>query len=192
MTSYADYLFVISPPESIIYEISRYKRASARIIGQFKGLDTPAHVVVAQVERQKPFYADSAVVQMERTFNAMPPVQLYIDGFRYFELLHNQYTIYANIRSTPNVEDWFERVKKVLNIRKTLVPHIAVVKNIDHEHFTALWPHFRHKQFLMPFWVKELKIAKRETFANIPKWQAYKTFGFGNMTSINSHLGQGR
>src|SRR3954466_6710211 len=104
MTSYADYLFLLSPPENIKELIGKYKKASAKHIGEFKSLESPAYISVMHVERQKPYFADHTVTRMENTMNIMPPVLLHIDGFKYFAHLHGKYTIYAHIRITSAVD----------------------------------------------------------------------------------------
>ncbi len=184
MTSYADYLFLLSPPEPVKELIGKYKKASAKHIGNFKSMDAPAHISVIHMERQKPYYADHTVSQIERAINIMPPVLLHIDGFKYFSQLHSQYTIYAHIRITPAVDAWFTLLKKNLSIRKTLVPHVTVVRNVSEADFKTLWPHFKHKKVVEPFWIKELKIVKRETFGGSLKWEAFKTFGFRGMRNL--------
>ncbi|MCQ6956790.1 2'-5' RNA ligase family protein [Mucilaginibacter aquariorum] len=187
MTSYADYLFLLSPPEPVKELIGKYKKASAKHIGEFKSMDSPAHISVMHAERQKPFFAD--VTKLEKSLNIMPPVLLHIDGFKYFPHLHSQYTIYAHIRITPAVDAWFSLLKKNLSIRKTLVPHITVTRNIPEADFDTLWPHFHHKKLVEPFWIKELKIVKRETFGSFPKWEPFKTFRFRGTKSFE-HLAE--
>jgi 2'-5' RNA ligase len=184
MTSYADYLFLLSPPEAIKHEISRYKKASARLIGDYKSMDSPAHISLLHVERQKPFFANTTVGLMEKKLYIMPPVLLHVDGFRYFTHLHSKMTIYAHIRSTPAVEAWFTLLKKNLNIKKALIPHITVARDIPETDFNTLWPYFRHKQLVEPFWINELKIVQRETFGSIPKWAPFKTFQFRGTKSF--------
>jgi 2'-5' RNA ligase len=189
MTSYADYLFLLSPPEPVKELIGKYKKASAKYIGEFKSMDSPAHISVMHAERQKPFFADHTVTRMEQTLNIMPPVLLHVDGFKYFTHLHSQYTIYAHIRITPAVDAWFTLLKKNLSIRKTLIPHITVTRNIPEADFNTLWPHFRHKKVVEPFWINELKIVKRETFGSFPKWEPFKTFRFRGTKSFE-YLGR--
>jgi 2'-5' RNA ligase len=186
MTSYADYLFLLSPPEPVKELVGKYKKASAKHIGNFKSMDSPAHISVMHMERQKPHFADHTVSQIERVINIMPLVLLHIDGFKYFSHLHNQYTIYAHIRITPAVDAWFTLLKKHLSIRKTLVPHVTVVRNVSEADFNTLWPHFKHKKVVEPFWIKELKIVKRETFGGSPKWEPFKTFGFKGMRNMEA------
>jgi 2'-5' RNA ligase len=186
MTSYADYLFLLSPPEAIKHEILRYKKASARLIGDYKSMDSPAHISIMHVERQKPFFANTTISQIEKKLYIMPPVLLHVDGFRYFTHLHSKMTIYAHIRSSPAVEAWFTLLKKNLNIKKALVPHITIARDIPEADFNTLWPHFRHKKLVEPFWINELKIVQRETFGSFPKWEKFKTFPFKGTKSFEN------
>lgn len=179
ITSYADYLFLLSPPENIKHEISRYKKASVKYIGEFGSMHTPAHITVNQLERQKPYIIDAAIENIEAKINAMPSVLLHLDGFKYFEHLHSKMTIYAYIRNTSAMENWFTLLRKNLNIKKALVPHITVVRNIPEVDFKKLWPNFKNKKLLEPFWLSELKILQRETFGTTAeKWEPYKTIQF--------------
>jgi len=181
MTSYADYLFLLSPPENIKHEISRYKKASVKYIGEFSSMQSPAHITLNQLERQKPYMVDTAIQNLEAKINAMPSVLLHMDGFKYFEHVHSKMTIYAYIRSTPAMEDWFTLLRKNLNIKKIVVPHITVVRNIPEMDFKKLWPNFKNKKLLEPFWIYELKIVQRETFGTTAgKWESYKTIRFKN------------
>ena len=178
MDMYEDYLMLLSPPEHVKHEIARYKKASAKLIGNYKSMDSPAHISVQHLERQKPFMAETNHLKLEKSINEMPPVLLHVDGFKYFAHLHSKMTIYAHIRITPSVDEWFTLLKKKLSIRKTIVPHITVVRDIQEVDFNLLWPNFRHKKLVEPYWVNELKMLKRETFAPSPKWIPFKTFEF--------------
>ncbi|OOQ62029.1 2'-5' RNA ligase family protein [Mucilaginibacter pedocola] len=185
MTGYADYLFLLSPPENIRHEVARYKKASVKHIGEFGGMNSPAHITINQLERQKPFMMDTAFERVENILQAMPPILLHLDGFKYFEHLHGKHTIYGYIRSTPAMEDWFALLRKNLKIKKALVPHITVVRNIPEVDFKKLWPHFHHKKLLEPFWIHELKVLQRETFGTTSgKWEPYKTIPFKNTEAL--------
>jgi len=181
MTSYADYLFLLSPPEPVKHEIARYKKASVKYIGEFNSMQSPAHITINQLERQKPYMVDTAFERIENTLQAMPPVLLHLDGFKHFTHLHSKFTIYAYIRSTSAMEDWFALLRKNLNIKKAIVPHITVVRNVPEADFNKLWPNFKHKKLVEPFWIYELKILQRETFGTTAgKWEPYKTIRFKN------------
>jgi 2'-5' RNA ligase len=181
MTGYADYLFLLSPPENIRHEVARYKKASVKYIGDFGRMNSPAHITINQLERQKPFMMDTAFERIQGILQAMPPVLLHMDGFKYFEHLHSKNTIYAYIRSTPAMEEWFALLRKNLNIKKAVVPHITVVRNVPEADFKKLWPNFKHKKLLEPFWIHELKVLQRETFGTTAgKWEPYKTIPFKN------------
>lgn len=185
MTGYSDYLFLLTPPENIGQEIARYKKASVKHIGEFGSMNSPAHITLNQLERQKPYMMDTAFERIQSSLQAMPPVLLHMDGFKYFEHLHSKNTIYAYIRSTPAMESWFGLLRKTLNIKKAVLPHITVVRNVPETDFKKLWPHFHHKKLLEPFWIHELKILQRETFGTTAgKWEAYKTIPFKNTAGL--------
>ncbi|MBD1392172.1 2'-5' RNA ligase family protein [Mucilaginibacter glaciei] len=181
ITTYADCLFLLSPPEHIKNEIARYKKASLKYIGEFSSMQSPAHITVNQLERQKPYMVDAAFERIEGKLHAMPAILLHMDGFKYFEHLHGKMTIYAYIRSTPAMEDWFALLRKNLNIKKAITPHITVVRNIPEADYNKLWPNFKNKKLLEPFWIYELKVLQRETFGTTAgKWEPYKTIRFKN------------
>jgi 2'-5' RNA ligase len=178
MSMYEDYLMLLSPPENVKHEIARYKKASARLIGEYKSMNSPAHISIQHLERQKPFMADKNVELMEQDFAALPPVLLHVDGFGHFPHLHKRMTIYANIRTTPAADEWFKQLKKKLRIKKNLTPHITVVRDVSKKDFDTLWPHFRHKKVVEPFWVNKLTLVKRDTFDAFAKWEHFKNFEF--------------
>ncbi len=184
MPMYEDYLMLLSPPEAIKHEISRYKKASAKIIGNYKSINSPAHISIMHMERQKPFMADKNVELMEQTLAQLPPVLLHWDGFAHFTHLHKKMTIYGNIRSTPASDEWFNQLKKKLKIKKNIAPHITVVRDVPEEKFNMLWPHFRHKKLVEPFWINALTVVKRDTFDAYAQWEFFKSFGFKNKTGF--------
>jgi len=181
---YEDYLMLLSPPAIIKHEIARYKKASARLIGEYKSMDAPAHISILHMERQKPFMADKNIILMEQSLNQLPPVLLHWDGFGYFTHLHNRMTIYGNIRGTPATDEWFSQLKKKLKIKKHIVPHLTVTRNIPEHDFNTLWPHFRHKKIVKPFWINALTVVKRDTFDAYAKWEFFKAFQFKNHTGF--------
>lgn len=181
MNMYEDYLMLLSPPEPVKHEIARYKKASARLIGQFKSMDSPAHISVQHLERQKPFMSGKNMELIEQAVNTMPPVLLHLDGFAHFAHLHNRMTIYGTIRSTRASDDWFGTLKKKLRIKKNIIPHITVVRDVAEADFDKLWSHFRHKKLVEPFWIKELTILKRDSLDSLAKWDKFKVFEFKNI-----------
>lgn len=189
MTGYADYLFLLSPPQTVIDEVARYKKASAKHIGNFSSMNAPAHISIMKAERQKPYFAENTLSRLEPRLGIMPPILLHIDGFKYFEHLHDKKTIYAMIRNTTAVDDWFVLMRKNLGIKKVFVPHITVCRNINDEQFKTLWPNFRHKKWTEPFWAGELTVTRRETFEPYSKWQTVKTIPFRGSKSMQYDTG---
>lgn len=184
MTMYEDYLMLLSPPETVKHEVARYKKASAKLIGNYQSMDSPAHISILHLDRQTHSMKEKTNGVMEPSLRQLPPVLLHMDGFGHFPHLHAKMTIYANIRSTPAVDEWFSQLKKKLKIKKTLTPHITIARNIPEKDFKILWPHFKHKQLVEPFWVNALTVVKRDTFDAYAKWEFYKKYEFKNQVGF--------
>lgn len=114
MEAYVDYMMLIAPPKSVMYDIDRYKRASARIIGDFPGLRSPAHISINRQHRCKPFIAQHGLSQMAEKLGHISPMELKISNFKYFTHGPNAMTIYACIVVDQHAERWFKDRKSVV------------------------------------------------------------------------------
>ncbi|MDB5139627.1 MAG: hypothetical protein JWR12_1543 [Mucilaginibacter sp.] len=181
MLNYADYLMIISLPDAIAKEISRYKQASVNCIGHFEGMYSTAHIVVTHQTRCKPFLVQPAIVQMERRLCTMPPVTLQINGFNYVSHGQTAKTIVAGIEITPQTDKWFRLLIGQMGIKlKNFVPHIVIATNIPVPTFNKLWPNFKDREFTGEFTVKSLTILHRDTYVEYQEWKVYKELIFGN------------
>jgi len=181
MTSYADYLMIISPPDNIIKEISRYKRASVNVIGHFDGMHSTANITITHQTRCKPFLAQPAIEQMAKRLSTMPPVELQINGFGFFNHAQSAKTIYAVVAITPKTESWFRLLKKQMGIKvQNFVPHIIIARNIPITAFNKLWPNFENREWSETFMVDSLTILHRDTFVEYCEWRIYKELFFSN------------
>ena len=180
MMPYADYLMVISPPENIIKEIDRYKRASVNLIGHFEGMHRTAQITITHQTRCKPFLVQPAIIAMANRLSTMPPVELQINGFAFFTQGHAK-TIYAVIESTVKTDNWFKILKNQMGIKvKNFVPHIIIARNIPVTSFNKLWPNFETREWSETFMVNSLTILHRETFVEYCEWKVYKELFFAN------------
>lgn len=178
---YADYLMLLSPPENVKHEVARYKKASAKRIGVFESMDAPAHISIYSAERQKSFIVEPALQRMEDRLRTMPPVALHITGFNYFKHGDKAMTIYAEIKQSDAIKNWFKLLIANMNIKAyALNPHITVARNILPGSFDTLWPHFEQAKCQELFWIKELTILKRETFGHERNWKKHRLIGFKN------------
>ncbi|TWR31230.1 2'-5' RNA ligase family protein [Mucilaginibacter pallidiroseus] len=192
MTFYNDYLVLLSPPTAIKNEIDRYKRATARLIGDYKSRYSPAHISVDTMPRQKPFYIEPVIDRLEYKIARMPPVLLHLDGFAFFEHLHGKMTVYASLKNTPSTDSWFTLLAKELGIKKAFTPHITIARDITGEQFNLLWPVIRHKKLAEPFWINELTICKRDTFSGPRTWQHFKRYAFKNDMTLGPAVNSGQ
>jgi hypothetical protein len=181
MNAYADYLMIISLPDDLVKEISRYKQASVNAIGHFEGMHNRACIVITQQVRCKPFFAQPALVCMGKRLSTMPPMELYFNGFGHCNASQTTKTIFAKIEQTEHTQDWFNLLTIQMGIKITdFVPQITVVRNIPVTAFNKLWPNFENREFRHRLMVNHLTILHRDTFAEHIQWQVYREFHFGN------------
>jgi len=181
MLSYSDYLIVISPPAALKKDIGRYKRASANLIGHFEGMHSIAHITVTHQTRCKPYLIQPAILQMEKRLNCIPPIDLHINGFDFFNHGQTAKTIYAVIERTAKTDNWFKLLKTQMGIKiKSFVPHITIVRNIPVSSFNKLWPNFENREFTQTFNARSLNVLHRDTFSEHRRWRPYKELFFLN------------
>ncbi|HEY2580767.1 MAG TPA: 2'-5' RNA ligase family protein [Mucilaginibacter sp.] len=181
MQFYTDYLMVISPPDHIKKEITRYKRASVNLIGHFEGMHSTAHITITHQTRCKPFLVQPAILKMGIRLKTINPVELQITGFNFFSHGQTAKTIYAEIEITPHSENWFKLLQREMGIKvKNFVPHMAIAKNIPVTAFKKLWPNFENREFSETFKPDSLTILHRETFVEYCEWRVYKELFFAN------------
>jgi hypothetical protein len=181
MQNYADYLVVISPSGEILKGVSRYKQASVNVIGHFEGMYDAGHIIITHQTRCKPFLVQPAIEQMVNRLGTIPPIELHIKGFAFFNHSHTAKTIYAVIEQTDRTENWFKLLQKQMGIRlKGFVPHITIAKNLPVTSFNKLWPHFRDRPWPEAFIVNHLTVLHRDTFVEYCEWRVYRELFFAN------------
>jgi 2'-5' RNA ligase len=181
MQFYTDYLMVISLPDHINKEITRYKRASVNHIGHFEGMHSTAHITVTHQTRCKPFFVQPAIARMEIRLNAINPIELQINGFNFFSHGNMAKTIYAEIEMTSHTETWFKLLTREMGIKvKNYVPHITIAKNIPETAFNRLWPNFESRKLSASFKANGLTILHRETYVEYCEWRVYRELFFAN------------
>lgn len=180
MTGYTDYLMLIAPPDNIRYDIDSYKRASARVIGNYEGLTSPAHISINHQHRSKPFVARHAISQMAGKLGLLTPHQIHICNFKYFTHGDAGMTIYACVVMDEPTQRWFKGLQGSMRIiQKPIVPHITVVRNIHPDKFKLLWPKFEQCKYNASFLADKLIVLERETYNPNARWQKFKEFKFG-------------
>src|ERR1700749_3149944 len=176
MEAYKDYLIILTPPAPIAEQVKKFKQSSARLIGDFEGMHSKAHLTMKRLSRQKPFWTEPMFQQLEKELSLMEPVTLQLNGFATF-LPTDYTTIYAAIKSTPPMEDWFKRLRKCLNEKKS-VPHITIARQVPNEQAKKLWPKFKDRRWNEEFEVKRLTILQKETYGSDKKWKPFTEIPF--------------
>ena len=180
MTDYNDYLFLLEPSDEVKEQIRHYKLKAGEYIGQYPGMKSTAHLSICDISRQKPHIINTFIESVKNKVQSMPPVMLQINGFEYFVHGDDHMTIYAAIKPTYKTDNWFALLKKQLNIKKQITPHITVTKYIPADGFYKLWPELRLLPYKESFTVDKLTILVRETFKPNTRYEVYDRLYFKN------------
>ena len=185
MNTFTDYLLIIQPPDSIKREISRYKRESEKVIGQFEGIFSPACIALTYQTRCKPILVQPVINRWRNDLYNLPSVTLKINGFNYFNHGTTAKTIYAAIERTPEVENWFRLIRKMLGLRiNHLIPHIPIATNIPVTAFNSLWANFDQITFSASFCVDSITILERKTYTEHCEWKVCSELFFENKLNL--------
>lgn len=176
METYKDYMIMLSPPMHIAEKVKKFKQASYRLIGEFDSFHSKAHISLKGLYRQKPFITEPQFEKLEKELSLMEPFTLQVNGFATF-LPTDYTTVYAAILSTATMEDWFKRLRSLLNEKKS-VPHITIARQVPNDKAKKLWPKFRDRPWDDEFEVKYLTILERETYSRDKAWQIHKQIPF--------------
>jgi 2'-5' RNA ligase len=178
MKGYVDYMIVLSPSESLGQQIEKHKSDAEQIAGANDGLHAQAHINIKAMPRRKPYMAEPEITGFKNNVRGLPPVTLTADGFDYFTHGDEYRTIYAKIRSTQQTSQWFKALKKAINLKEYLVPHIAIARNIHVTAHDKLWLHFKPIHWVEDFEIDRLTILQREALNNFANWENYLEMPF--------------
>jgi hypothetical protein len=178
LKNYADFMILLSPPDKVKVLVRDHKLQAAKIIGDYESMHSIAHISIKKMHRQKSFLTTPLILGLNTKLAAIPPITLTIDGFDYFNHGEDFKTIYAKISTPPEVTQWFKTLKKHLNIKEFMVPHITIARNIPVSDFNLLWPHFKAVKWSDSFTVNELLVLEKETFAPFAKWEEFTRLPF--------------
>lgn len=176
MTNYQDYLVIISPSEQVANYIKSLKQYIASEIGEFEGLHSKAHIPIQPLPRKKPVWFEPLLPKLERELQALPPIELEINRFAYFDQQETQ-TIYAKLDISPAAKLWFKLLRKFFST-PPFEPHITIARNIPYDDFKKLWPKFKDQQFNARFKADKLTILRRETIGYDKSYKVFKEMPF--------------
>jgi 2'-5' RNA ligase len=183
MNTYHDYLFILSPPGYINEKVKKYKQSSVRLIGDFEGRRSKAHISMKTPKHQRPGELDQLFDKLEKELSLIEPFTLHINGFATF-LPTDFTTIYAAIKSTPEMEDWFKRLRKCLEEKKT-IPHITIARQVPNEKAKKLWSKFKDRPWDKGFEVDRLTILQRNSHGKERYWRVFREILFRGDKELN-------
>lgn len=182
---YKDFFLIISPPDGVIYQVSRFKRACAKYIGAFDSLYSKAHISFGlypeeiQNPPQKTFAMERFINLISEDINLIPPIELKITGFAYFEHGERSRTIYAALEMNEKTKAWFSKIKEILRINGKSTPHITIAKAISLENFERLWPFFQNLDFTYKFVPGCITVLTRDVDDKPSAYKLYREIPFG-------------
>jgi 2'-5' RNA ligase len=178
MTSYQDYLIMLSPPENIIKRVKNLKDFSFNEIGEYESHYSKAHISVELWPRKKPVWIEPMIPKLERDLQTLPPVILNINGFDFFDHQERP-SIYARLTSTPLTKVWFKHLRRYFST-PDFEPHITITRSIPNDAFNKLWPQFKNLEWNEQFKVDKLTILRREMIGHDKSYKVYKEIPFNN------------
>ncbi|MBS1531072.1 MAG: 2'-5' RNA ligase family protein [Bacteroidetes bacterium] len=176
METYKDYLIILTPSMAITDKVKKYKEAAHRLIGDFDGYHSKPCISLKALHRQKPFFTSPQFVKLEKELSLIEPFTLQLNGFATF-LPTDFTTIYAAIRSTPQMEDWLKRLRHCLNEKKS-VPHITIARQVPNDKAKKLWSKFKDRPWDDAFEVRYMTILERNTYGYDKTWQVFRQIPF--------------
>jgi len=175
MTGYQDYLVVLSP-ESVINKVQELKSRTYGMIGEYESHYSRAHITIQNWARKKPVWIEPLIPRLERDLKSLPPVILDINGFGFFD--HQEYpAIYARFKSTPLTSVWFKHLRKYFGI-SNFEPQITMARNIPHDTFKKLWPHFKNLEWNEQVKIDKLTILRRPTISHHRRFDVIRELEF--------------
>jgi len=180
MESYYNYLFLLQPSEMVKTQIGHCKFKASEYIGPYPGMKATAHVTIEDITRQKPYVIKSLLDVARNKISSMPPVMLQIDGFQFFTHNEGYMTIYAAIKPTNKTDNWFNLLKRQLNSKQIITPHITVTRHIPVDSFYKLWRELRLVNYKDTFTADKLTILEKETFKPNAKYRIFEELYFKN------------
>lgn len=178
MKGYADYMICLVPSGGIAQQIIGHKVNAASIIGANECFQSRPEISIKPMPRRKPYMADPEINALKAKVKLLPPVTLTMDGFDFFSHGDEYRTLYAKIRSGQFTAQWFKALKKNLNMKDYLVPHITIARNIPKNAFDQLWPHFRKLIWAEDFEVCQLTVLHREALNTFAHWELFTELPF--------------
>jgi 2'-5' RNA ligase len=186
MTSYQDYLIVLTPPDSVCKRIKRIKDDSAAIVGDYDGRHSKPHISIQQWPRKKPVWIDALMPKLERELLTMPPLVTGINGFDFFHHEENP-TIYAQLKQSPESAVWFKHLKRFFS-GGSFVPHITIARSLPSPAFKKLWPYVSKQEWNEDFRIDKLTILRRDMIGHDKSYRVYKELSFNRRLDFNTFV----
>lgn len=159
---------IISPPESILKDISYLKKSIGEILGYpYEGEFSKAHISLLKYRDQ---HTDSELYTINNLVASVKPFNLYVKGF---DVLHhgNNRTLCLNVDNKNPVRELAETLTG-----REITPHITLAKNLSVHSFNKVWSAVKRVTYSTHFRCDHLTVLKR----NSGPWRHYMDLPFYN------------
>ena len=159
---------IISPPESILKDVSYLKKSIGEILGYpYEGEFSKAHISLLKYRDQ---HTDSELYTINNLVASVKPFNLYVKGF---DVLHhgNNRTLCLNVDNKNPVRELAETLTG-----REITPHITLAKNLSVHSFNKVWSAVKRITYSTHFWCDHLTVLKR----NSGPWRHYMDLPFYN------------
>lgn len=159
---------IISPPESILRDISYLKKSIREILGHtFEGEFAKAHVSLLKYRDP---HTDNELYQINSRLETCRPFTLYIKDF---DILHhgNNRSICLNVINKNPVRELSETISG-----RDIKPHITIAKNLSAADFDKVWTALKGITYSTNFRCDHLTVLKRSD----GPWRHYMDLPFYN------------
>lgn len=176
-----DYLFVIPPSNAVLLQVEHYKGEVAKIIGQYPGMHTKAHLTVNYLPNKNPHQVTLALETIKRNAVKLPPVNIGINGFSFFEhIKNNTLTIYIAVKGTYQTDNWLDALKKCFPTTYLKIPHITITKGMSANNFYKLWPQFKQLTYQDTFVADKVLVFERNAIPDNKGYRKIDVIHFNN------------
>ena len=159
---------IISPPESILRDISYLKKSIAEVLdSNYEGRFSKAHISLL---KYRDLHIDNELYNINNRLTKLRPFTLYIKDF---DILHHgdHRSICLNVINKNPVMELAE-----LLTGREIHPHITIAKNLSPADFNKVWSAIKRVTYSTHFRCDHITVLKR----NSGPWRHYMDLPFYN------------
>ncbi|MCS5423113.1 MULTISPECIES: RNA 2',3'-cyclic phosphodiesterase [Psychrilyobacter] len=156
------YFIGILPPENLLAEIKKFKKACMKKFNSKRALRLPAHITLVS-----PFHSEEEkIISLKSALKETlkKDIAVVLNGFSYFGKRVIYIAVEENkelLRLKKNVDDEISKEHKIKSKEADFIPHITIAsKDLTEENFTLAWEYFKDIEYKKKFKAEKIIIFK--------------------------------